>query len=163
MAKYEIMTIIDGKLDQNQANVVNEKLLKLLDKVNDLKVTEWGNKQLAYQINKREMGYYFIYHFNTIDSEIIREFRRLTNINKDVLRFLIINLDKDYGARAMNNPKKVKKSNIQLQRYEAIQAKKKQEFAAQGGETSLKKRAWTKKDDASKNEKTTKTTNKVSE
>ena len=86
------------------------------------------------------MGYYYIYNFNTDDAKIISEFRRLGNINPSLLRFMIINLDKDYGARALHNEKKVKKSNLRLQRYEAIQAKKRQEFAAQGGETSLKKR-----------------------
>ena len=86
------------------------------------------------------MGYYYIYNFNTDDAKIISEFRRLGNINPNLLRFMIINLDKDYGARALHNEKKVKKSNLRLQRYEAIQAKKRQEFAAQGGETSLKKR-----------------------
>ena len=86
------------------------------------------------------MGYYYIYNFNTDDAKIISEFRRLANINPNLLRFMIINLDKDYGARALHNEKKVKKSNLRLQRYEAIQAKKRQEFAAQGGETSLKKR-----------------------
>ena len=151
MAKYEIVVIIDGKLEAKAANEVNEKLLKLLDNTKDLKVTDWGNKVLAYPIQKRTMGYYFIYNFETSDSDILREFRRLTNINKNVLRFMMINLDKDYGARAINNPKKVKKANVQLQRYEAIQAKKRQEFAQAGGETSLnKKKVWIKKDQTTK-------------
>lgn len=148
MAKYEIMSIIDGKLDDKNANIINDNLLKILKNVDNLKVTSWGNKELAYPINKRTMGYYYIYEFSTTDSDVIREFRRLTNINKDVLRYLIINKEKDYGARALNNEKKVKKSNRLLQKYEAIQAKRKQEFAAQGGATSLnKKRSWTKKTD----------------
>ena len=151
MAKYEIVVIIDGKLEAKAANEVNEKLLKLLDNTKDLKVIDWGNKVLAYPIQKRTMGYYFIYNFETSDSDILREFRRLTNINKNVLRFMMINLDKDYGARAINNPKKVKKANVQLQRYEAIQAKKRQEFAQAGGETSLnKKKVWIKKDQTTK-------------
>lgn len=154
MAKYEIIVIIDGTLEAKTANEVNEKLLKLLDNTKDLKVTDWGNRVLAYPIQKRTMGYYFIYNFETSDSDILREFRRLTNINKNVLRFMMINLDKDYGARAINNPKKVKKSNIQLQRYEAIQAKKRQEFAQAGGETSLnKKKVWIKKENPSPNNK----------
>ena len=140
MAKYEILTIVDGKLEEKDANAVNDKLVGLLANAKDLKVVTWGNKTLAYPIKKRTMGYYYIYNFNTDDAKIIFEFRRLANINPNLLRFMIINLDKDYGARALHNEKKVKKSNLRLQRYEAIQAKKRQEFAAQGGETSLKKR-----------------------
>lgn len=140
MAKYEILTIVDGKLEEKDANAVNDKLVGLLANAKDLKVVTWGNKTLAYPIKKRAMGYYYIYNFNTDDAKIIAEFRRLGNINPNLLRFMIINLDKDYGARALHNEKKVKKSNLRLQRYEAIQAKKRQEFAAQGGETSLKKR-----------------------
>ena len=140
MAKYEILTIVDGKLEEKDANAVNDKLVGLLAKAKDLKVVTWGNKTLAYPIKKRAMGYYYIYDFDSDDPSMIAEFRRLGNINPNLLRFMIINLDKDYGAKALHNEKKVKKSNLRLQRYEAIQAKKRQEFAAQGGETSLKKR-----------------------
>ena len=38
MAKYEILTIVDGKLEEKDANAVNDKLVGLLAKAKDLKV-----------------------------------------------------------------------------------------------------------------------------
>lgn len=38
MAKYEILTIVDGKLEEKDANAVNDKLVALLANAKDLKV-----------------------------------------------------------------------------------------------------------------------------
>jgi small subunit ribosomal protein S6 len=40
-----------------------------------------------------------------------------------VLRHLIINLEKDYGYRAINNPKKVKISEIKMKKFKEKQAR----------------------------------------
>jgi small subunit ribosomal protein S6 len=61
---------------------------------------------------------------------IIAEFRRLALINKSVLRHLIINLEKDYGYRAINNPKKVKVSEVKFKKFQERQERFKQERLA---------------------------------
>ncbi|MBD5446091.1 MAG: 30S ribosomal protein S6 [Malacoplasma sp.] len=122
MAKYEIMVVLDGTLKETEANKTLTDLKGLLKKVKDLEVEKMGLRDLAYPINKKNRGFYFVLTFSTDEPEIIAEFRRVTLLTKDVLRHLIINLEKDYGYKATINPKKVAKSKFRAKRYEKIQA-----------------------------------------
>lgn len=119
MAKYEIMLVVSGTLEEKEAEKVADTIVSSLKKV-DVKTTKYGNKKLAYVIKKDTHGYYFQYNFETDQVPLINEFRRLCLINKNVLRHLIINLEKDYGYRASKNPKKLadaeKKAKIYAER-----------------------------------------------
>jgi small subunit ribosomal protein S6 len=97
MAKYEIMLVVDGTLDVTSAKSSIKELTDLIDKSQDYKETNLGLKTLAYKINKLDKGHYFLYNFESEVPATIAEFRRLALINKNVLRHLIINQEKDYG------------------------------------------------------------------
>jgi small subunit ribosomal protein S6 len=73
---------------------------------------------MAYSIKHQKSAYYLIYTFETEDSSKLLEFRRLANLNKDVLRCLIINLGKNYGYKASINDKKVKHAAKLYANYE---------------------------------------------
>ncbi|MDR2823464.1 MAG: 30S ribosomal protein S6, partial [Mycoplasmataceae bacterium] len=127
MAKYEIMLVVDGTLEETAAKDNVSELIKLIDKSKDFKVTELGLKTMAYEIRKMNKAWYFLYNFESDVPPIIAEFRRLALINKSVLRHLIINLEKDYGYRAINNPKKVKKSQEKRKHFDERQIRIKAE------------------------------------
>jgi hypothetical protein len=74
-------------------------------------------RELAYKIKGCEAAYYYIYYFDCDDAKVINEFRRLSNLNADVLRILIINLEKTYGYSMVNNPKKIKQANLRYDNY----------------------------------------------
>lgn len=122
MAKYEIMIVLDGTLSDSVVNTQLDTLKQLLKKVNKLEVTKLGLKDLAYPIDKKTKGHYFTFNFTNDDASIIAEFRRVTLLNKNVLRHLIINLEKDYGYKWTVNPKKVAKSKFRSERYKKIKA-----------------------------------------
>ncbi len=109
MAKYEIMLVVSGSLDEKAASKVATEVTTSI-KDCKAKVTEYGSKQLAYKIKNDLTGYYFQYNFECESPAAINEVRRLCNINKSILRSLIINLEKDYGYRASVNPKKVERN-----------------------------------------------------
>lgn len=117
MSKYEIMVIIDGTLKETSVTPVITELKNLLKKAKDLNVEKLGLKDLAYPIKKVNRGYYFVLTFSNDDADEIREFRRVASIKKEVIRQLIINLEKDYGYKATINPKKVAKSQFRAEKY----------------------------------------------
>lgn len=123
MAKYEIMLLVAGTLDEKKAKTVANDIASSIKQAKPT-VEEYGLKELAYTINKNTHGYYFQYNFETDDTKLIDEFRRLCGINKNVLRNLIINLEKDYGYRATVNPKKIERNKRQAEIY----AQKKSEY-----------------------------------
>lgn len=117
MSKYEIMLIVDGQVKETDASSIVKELESLLKSAKDLKVEKMGLRDLAYPIKKVNRGHYFVLNFSNDSPEEIREFRRVAGIKKEVLRQLIINLEKDYGYKATINPKKVAQSEFRSQKY----------------------------------------------
>ncbi|QZX49046.1 30S ribosomal protein S6 [Mycoplasma sp. E35C] len=118
MAKYEIMLLVSGKLNQKEAQAVNDELKAIL-KTNDITEEYLGQKTLEYPINKEVTAHYYNLFF-TSGADVIHEYKRLAGIRKDVLRTLIINTEKDFGYRATQNKKKVEIAKQKQARYEEI-------------------------------------------
>ena len=91
MKKYEIMYILKPTLEEADRKAEIEKLAKLLTN-NGAKITksdEWGLKDLAYEIKKEKKGYYVVLKIEA-ETTSLKEFERLTKIDNNVLRYLII-------------------------------------------------------------------------
>ncbi len=146
MAKYEIMLIISENLNEKEADDLCMDLSKNLDV--KIEVTKLGFNPLAYQINKNTKGHYFQLNFNSENVAGINEFRRLTTINKRVLRHLIINLEKDYSYRATINPKKIarNKKTSEIYAQKQIEFKKRQEDYLKRREEDRMNRPYEKRD-----------------
>lgn len=96
MTNYEIMYIVRPNLEEAEIKKVHESFVKLL-KDNGANVTEakeLGQKQLAYEIKKYKTGYYFLVNLEAENDSALKEFDRLALISEDIIRHLIINLDK---------------------------------------------------------------------
>lgn len=96
MNKYEIMFIVKSDLEEDVRKNTVKKLEKTLT---DNKATitlskELGQKEFAYEIKKFKSGYYFLYNIEANDDAAIKEFDRVARIDENVVRHLIINLDK---------------------------------------------------------------------
>ena len=96
MRKYEIMFIIRPDIDEKLQKDTVKKLEKVLTQ-NKATVTlskELGKKEFAYEIKKFKSGYYFLYNIEAKDDAAIKEFDRVSGIDENVVRHLVINLDK---------------------------------------------------------------------
>ena len=95
MRKYEIMYILNSNLDEADRKSTIETLNKILTdngaSISD--VNEWGNRELAYEIKKQNRGYYVVTTLTSSDAKAVSEFDRLSKINTNVLRHMIVNLD----------------------------------------------------------------------
>lgn len=96
MKNYEIMFIVRPDVTED----VVKSTVKTLEKVltdGKAKITlskELGQKEFAYEIKKFKSGYYFLYNIETNNDAAIKEFDRIARIDENVVRHLIINLDK---------------------------------------------------------------------
>lgn len=96
MNKYEIMFIVKSTLEEGNIKNITDDLQKIFTS-NNSKVIDFKNmgvKKFAYPIQKEINGNYFLMHVSA-SAEIIGEFKRRISINEDVLRHLIIKLDKE--------------------------------------------------------------------
>lgn len=93
--KYEILFIVRPDLEENAIKDVFKKFETVLTS-NGAKILsskEMGQKELAYEIKKHKSGYYFLINVES-GIEAINEFDRLALISEEVIRHLVIKLDK---------------------------------------------------------------------
>lgn len=96
MTKYEIMYIVRPDLEESAIKKVNENFVQIL-KDNGANITDskdLGQKQLAYEIKKHNAGYYFLINLEAENDKAVKEFDRLALISEDIIRHIVINLEK---------------------------------------------------------------------
>ena len=95
MRKYEIMFIVKPDLEEKDIKKIADDMKKVLtnNKARVLDTKEMGQKDLAYEMNKYNTGYYFLFTIETEGMEATREFDRLALINENILRHLIVRVD----------------------------------------------------------------------
>ena len=93
MRKYESIFILRPSLEEEKRIEVIEKFKAIISADGEIeKVEEWGNRKLAYEIEKIRDGYYVLVTFKanpTLPLELERNFR----ISDDVIRYIVINLE----------------------------------------------------------------------
>lgn len=96
MRNYEIMFIVRPDLEEETVKNTVKSLEKVLTD-RKAKITlskELGQKEFAYEINKFKSGYYFLYNIEANGDAAIKEFDRVARLDENVVRHLVINLDK---------------------------------------------------------------------
>ncbi len=96
MTNYEIMFIVNPNLEEDSIKNVVESLKKVLtdNKAEITEVKEMGRRELAYEINKFKAGFYYLF-YTKASASAIKEFDHSASMNEDIIRHLIINLDKE--------------------------------------------------------------------
>jgi len=93
MRKYESIFILRPSLEEERRIEVIEKFKAIISADGEIeKVEEWGNRKLAYEIEKIRDGYYVLVTFKanpTLPLELERNFK----ISDDVIRYIVINLE----------------------------------------------------------------------
>jgi len=89
MAKYELMVIIDPSLSEEDRNASIDNLKSILDKYSAkiLKEDVWGDKKLAYKINKSETGFYILFELE-LDWTKIKDISKETNLDRNIWRYM---------------------------------------------------------------------------
>ncbi len=96
MNKYEAMFVIKPDLTdetkKNLFNQINEVIQKHNGKV--ISANIWAEKRkLTFKIKKYLEGSYYLVDFN-VEAKEIAEIRHLYNLNENILRALITNIEK---------------------------------------------------------------------
>ncbi len=94
-SKYETVFIVKPELTEEAAKAVCDKFTGLITTNNGVidNVSDWGKKKLAYPIEDLTEGYYYVVNF-TSGAELPAELDRVFNISDDILRSIIVKLDK---------------------------------------------------------------------
>ena len=91
MKKYTGMYILKPTLTEENTKAIIEELNKIFTDRNCeiLSEEEWGLKELAYEINDFNKGYYVKFTVNA-DNEAVAEYDRICNIKESVIRHILV-------------------------------------------------------------------------
>ncbi len=94
MKRYEIMYIIRPNLEEEARKALIADMNKVLTdgKSEEVKVDEWGLRDLAYEIADFKKGYYVVLDVNA-PVEAVSELDRVMKINENVIRHIVISRD----------------------------------------------------------------------
>ncbi len=94
MKKYEIMFIINPTVLEEAREAVIEKVTGLLTTAGATieKSEKWGERKLAYPIDKKKTGFYVLTTFE-VDGTVLGEVEAKLNIMEDVMRYMIVKQD----------------------------------------------------------------------
>jgi len=125
MRTYEVMYIVDPETPPDKIEKLNEAVGGLIEKEGGeiVKMELIGMKTMAYNINKREDGYYVLFEINGTGQEIM-ELERRMRVNDMIMRYITVRVDEDR-----------KKAEKLTAKREARRAKR-TSFRATGAETT---------------------------
>lgn len=95
MAKYEILYIIRPNIEEEAKNALVARFDSILTD-NGATVVEskdWEKRRLAYEIQDFREGLYHVVNVESDNDFALNEFDRLSKINGDILRHMIVKLD----------------------------------------------------------------------
>ena len=94
MNKYEIMFIVRPDMEEAQIKKEADTMKKVLTdkKAKIIEEKAMGQRELAYEINKFNTGYYYLFVVEA-DAAAEQEFTRVARINESLLRHLIVRVD----------------------------------------------------------------------
>ncbi len=95
MSNYELVVIVKGNLGESEASSYIETVSKSLsDQGVEIKGFEyWGNRKLAYRINKFKKAHYYFYKIASSNIDPINETIRLIKLSDSTLRHLLVKVE----------------------------------------------------------------------
>ena len=106
---YELTYIINPVLEEDQFGAVIEKVNKLItDNGGEIEeVDDWGLRKFAYEIDKKQSGYYVNMYFEA-PAETINKVERTMRIDDEIMRYLTLK----YDAKMLRHRELVKKNAV---------------------------------------------------
>jgi len=91
MRNYELAYIADPDLDEQSLTALQEKIAGWIEAEGGkiLKVDRWGRRRLAYQINKKQDGFY-VFVKADLPPTAGQVLEQNLKITEDVMRFMLI-------------------------------------------------------------------------
>jgi len=95
LRKYETVIVIDSLLKPEEIDSIISKYERFISANGGTveSLDRWGKRRLAYEINKRQYGFYVFVRFDGPPA-MIKQLDREYRLNESLLRTMIIKLDK---------------------------------------------------------------------
>ena len=95
MRRYELMFVVKPTLEEEATLKVLETMKKLLKEQKAELISEknMGRRELAYEVKGFKNGNYFLLVVEA-EPDAVKEFDRVANINEDIIRHIVVRVEK---------------------------------------------------------------------
>lgn len=130
MRRYETFVIIDPDISQEERTQLLERVKELITQLAGFLVFEddWGDRKMAYEIRKKERGYYVRFDYCG-GAELINEIERFFRIDDRALKYMTVLLDKDADLEKIKEEQAAAESKRELERAAAEKAREEEAAA----------------------------------
>lgn len=95
MRNYELLFVLNPSLNEEQRAEMIEKIKSIIEAGGKVEnVDEWGEKKLAYPIEKNVTGYYVVVTFQA-EKDLPKELDRRIRISDNIMRHIIVCPEED--------------------------------------------------------------------
>ncbi len=120
MKTYQTIVVIDSLLKSEEIDAIIEKILRIVNN-NGGKVTNvnrWEKKRLAYEIKKRQYGYYVEIDFEA-PGNLVKILERDYRLDENILRYVTVHLDKKaivhLEKQKLTDKEKIEEEELELE------------------------------------------------
>lgn len=141
MKQYETTFILDSHLSHDEMERCIQKYSQFIEKQKGtIKfIDRWGKRRLAYEINKKQYGYYIYMRFEG-DGSIVKPLEKEFKLDDQCLRYLTILVPKSVIQEEETKPKiKSKETSVEdkeNENQEDLKTDSKEQIEFDGSETS---------------------------
>ncbi|MCK4859999.1 MAG: 30S ribosomal protein S6 [Candidatus Omnitrophica bacterium] len=93
MQKYEGMLILEPRLSEERRLEIGKKIEELIvqenGKMKNFQI--WGQRRLAYEINKLKEGFYYLFHFSA-EAQAVNKLKKTCRSEEDILRLFVMKM-----------------------------------------------------------------------
>jgi small subunit ribosomal protein S6 len=116
MRRYETIVILHPSLSQEDRQPFFDKVNSLIPEPQGLliKLDEWGQKRLAYEIKKQTRGFYLLAEYCG-DGDLVRELERNLRLDDRALKYMTVCIDPDVNLEKI-------KADIEAAKQEEAEA-----------------------------------------
>ena len=96
------MLIVIPELDEEQVESTIGRFQTIIERTGGEvgEVNNWGRRKLAYEIDHRADGFYYVMQF-TVGERTLNELKRILRVSDDILRHIIVKLPPTYAHKPL--------------------------------------------------------------
>jgi small subunit ribosomal protein S6 len=100
MYDYEVMFLVGSELAEDALEKVTKRIGTVITKNEGsiISLNDLGTRNLAYKINKKSQGRYFLCRFSG-PGALVAELERNLRLDESIMRFMVVHLDKKALAK----------------------------------------------------------------
>ena len=108
---YETVFIINPVLSEEQSKEAVNSYVDLLKskKAKIISEESWGLKKLAYHIQNKKTGFYFLIEFESDNNQIVSDLELMFKRDEKIMRWLVVKMDKNSQKYSERRRKKIEK------------------------------------------------------